>query len=149
MHRLLAAEAVQDTSRSLSDVHSTRPADTHHDVPQRVFVRRLGSVPLATRVVCELFLVTADNEWEKDWTSPSKESRVSPNMPRPASRSGSASSLGRQGKAAGAAPAAPDASGPNGGSWAGWEQEHNAAPAAVAGGGSATKKDDADDWGKW
>ena len=103
-------------------------------------------MPLARRVVCELCLVTADNEWDKDWTSPSKESRVSPNMPRPASRSGSASSLGRQGKAGGAAP---DASGPNGGSWAGWEQEHNAAPAAVAGGGSATKKDDADDWGKW
>lgn len=84
--------------------------------------------------------VVADNEWDKDWTSPSSQTKVSPNVPKPTSRSGSASSL-RTGKAA---PAASD--GPSGGGWAGWEQGQDA-PAATAGAGS--KKDDADDWGKW
>lgn len=83
---------------------------------------------------------TEDNEWDKDWTSPSSQTKVSPNVPKSASRSGSATSL-RSGKAA---PTASD--GPNGGSWAGWEKGQEAPAAAV---GAGSKKDDADDWGKW
>jgi len=83
----------------------------------------------------------ADNDWEKDWTSPSKETRLSPNVPKPTSRSNSGTL--RSSKSAGAVAA--DSSGPNGGGWAGWDQEHTAQPAAAA----AAKKDDADDWGKW
>lgn len=82
----------------------------------------------------------ADSEWDKDWTSPSSQTKVSPGVPKPTPRSGSASSL-RSGKAAAAA-----SDGPNGGSWAGWDQGQEA-PAAVVGGGG--NKDDADDWGKW
>ena len=99
-------------------------------------------------IVCSLSDITidskkhivADNEWDKDWTSPSSQTKVSPNVPKPTSRSGSASSL-RSGKAATSA-----SDGPNGGGWAGWEQGQDAS-AATAGAGS--KKDDADDWGKW
>ena len=83
----------------------------------------------------------ADNDWDKEWTSPSgaAQNKVSPNIPRPASRSGSATSA-RSNKAAAQA-----ADGPNGAGWAGWDdQPASAAPPAVA-----PKKDDADDWGKW
>ena len=92
--------------------------------------------------------VVADNEWDKDWTSPSSQTKVSPGVPKPASRSGSASSL----RSSKPAPAASD--GPNGGGWAGWEQGQDAPTAAAAAApapaaGASTKKDDADDWGKW
>ncbi|DBB12132.1 hypothetical protein WJX82_005961 [Trebouxia sp. C0006] len=85
---------------------------------------------------------TEDNDWDKDRTSPSKETRVSPNVPKPTSRSNSGTL--RSSKSAGAVAA--DSSGPNGGGWAGWEQEHSAQPAAAT---ASAKKDDADDWGKW
>ena len=85
----------------------------------------------------------ADNDWDKESSSPenSAQNKVSPNVPRPASRSGSATSL-RSGKAAGPA-AAQAGDGPNGGGWAGWDAEVTPAAATNA------KKDDADDWGKW
>ena len=68
---------------------------------------------------------SADNDWDKDWNS-AAEKKVSPNMPRPTSRSGSASSL--RGKAGTAGGAAKDTTGPNGGSWAGWDEDHDTAP---------------------
>lgn len=87
--------------------------------------------------------VLADADWDKEWTSPSNtaQTKVSPNIPRPASRSGSATSL-RSNKAAAQA-----ADGPNGGSWAGWDDQPAAAAAAST--AAAPKKDEADDWGKW
>ena len=91
---------------------------------------------------CQLHFA-ADSDWDKDWSSPT-EKKASPGMPRPSSRSGSASSL--RGKAA--AGTAKDASGPNGGSWAGWDDDHSAAPTSNAA-ATGSKKEDTDDWGKW
>ena len=65
-------------------------------------------------------------------------------MPKPTSRSGSASSL--RGKTA--TNTAKDNSGPNGGGWAGWDDDHTAAPTANNT-AAASKKEDTDDWGKW
>ena len=62
-------------------------------------------------------------------------------MPKPTSRSNSGTL-----KSSRSTGAVADTSGPNGGGWAGWEQEHDAQPVAAA---AASKKDDADDWGKW
>lgn len=84
-----------------------------------------------------------DNDWDKDWNS-AAEKKVSPNMPRPTSRSGSASSL--RGKAGTAGGVAKDTTGPNGGSWAGWDEDHDTAPTTAA---VLSKKDETDDWGKW